>query len=517
MLNLSVLLEDGARRTPDRECVVFGDQRLSYSLVNTIANQVAAFLVSRGIQRGDKVALASPNTPYFPFVYFGALKAGAVVVPLNILLAGPEIAYHLRDSGAKALFAFTGSPDLPLGERAFEAFNEVEECETYVDLPPAAGITESAIDGAETFWTAIAGQPGQFETALTEADDTAVLIYTSGTTGRPKGAELTHSNLMMNAAISHTMYEETDGVDDRFLAVLPLFHIFGQTTMMNTPLFRQATIVLQARFDGDEALDLMEREKITVFAGVPTMYWGLLGAKGEHDVAAIGRSLTTAVSGGSPLPAELAKKVTEQFGIEVKEGYGLSETSPVASFNDPNSEGGAKPTSIGLPIWGVEMKLVDEDFKDVEGEGPGEIAIRGHNVMKGYYNRPDATAEVLQNGWFRTGDIARRDEDGYFFIVDRAKDMILRGGYNVYPREVEETLMAHPDVSLAAVVGISHETHGEEVKAYIIREEGASLTEKELVDWAKEQLAGYKYPRVVEFRDNLPMTATGKILKRELR
>ncbi len=517
MLNLSVLLEDGARRTPDRECLVFGEQRLTYSLVDTLANQVAAFLVSRGIKRGDKVALASPNTPYFPFVYFGALKAGAVVVPLNVLLAAPEIAYHLRDSGAKALFAFTGTADLPLGERAFEAFNEVEECEIYVDLPPAAGVTESSIEGAETFWSAIAGQPGQFETALTEADDTAVLIYTSGTTGRPKGAELTHSNLLMNAAISHSMFEEAEGGNDRYLAVLPLFHIFGQTTVMNTPLFRQATIVMQARFDGDEALDLMEREQITVFAGVPTMYWGLLGARGEHDVNAIATTLTTAVSGGSALPAELSKKISEKFGIEVKEGYGLSETSPVASFNDPNSASGAKPQSIGLPIWGVEMKLVDADFTDVEGEGPGEIAIRGHNVMKGYYNRPDATGEVLQNGWFRTGDVATRDKDGYFFVVDRAKDMILRGGYNVYPREVEETLMAHPEVSLAAVVGVPHTTHGEEVKAFIIREEGSTLTEDALIAWVKEQVAGYKYPRVVEFRDNLPMTASGKILKRELR
>ncbi|WP_046469118.1 long-chain-fatty-acid--CoA ligase [Allosalinactinospora lopnorensis] len=515
MLNLSVLLEDGARNVPERECVVYGDLRLSYSRVDSTANQVAALLVSRGVQPGDKVALACPNAPYFPFVYFGALKAGAVVVPLNVLLTASEIAYHLHDSEAKVLFAFTGTPELPLGERAFQAFNEVETCETYIDLPAATGATESAIDGAETFWTALDGQPGEFESVRTEADDTAVIIYTSGTTGKPKGAQLTHNNLLYNAVCSNNLFERSpDGVDT-FLTVLPLFHIFGQTVMMNTALSRHGTLILQARFDGDEALSLMEREGVTIFAGVPTMYWGLLGAQGEHDLEAIRRKLSTAVSGGSALPAELSRKVTEKFGVEIKEGYGLSETSPVASFNDPRV--GARPGSIGRPIWGVEMKLVDDDFKEIEGNGPGEIAIRGHNVMKGYHNRPDANAEVLQNGWFRTGDVAHRDDDGFYFIVDRAKDMIIRGGYNVYPREVEEVLMTHPEVSLAAVVGVPHETHGEEVKAFVIPEKGSSLTEDQVVDWTKERLAGYKYPRLVELRDTLPMTATGKILKRELR
>lgn len=513
MLNLAALLEDGARAVPDRDCLVFGDLRIDYATANMIANQVAELLTARGVKRGDRVALASPNTPYFPFVYFGALKAGAVVVPLNVLLTSREIAFHLEDSGAKALFAFTGTPDLPLGERAFAAFNETDSCETYIDLPGSPGATESEIDGAETLWAALAGTTGAFSTVQTEADDTAVLIYTSGTTGSPKGAELSHMNLLFNAVASDALFERAER--DVYLTVLPLFHIFGQTTMLNCGLYRHATLVLQARFDADEALSLMEKEHVTVFAGVPTMYWGLLGAKGDHDMAAITSNLGTAVSGGSALPGEVQRNMKERFGVEVLEGYGLSETSPVVSFNNPKVK--AKTGSIGRPVWGVEMKLVDSEFNDVEGEGPGEIAVRGHCVMKGYHNRPDANAQVFSDGWFRTGDIARRDEEGFYFIVDRSKDMIIRGGYNVYPRELEEVLMTHPEVSLAAVVGVEHESHGEEIKAYIIREEGASLTQEQLLEWCKERMAAYKYPRLVEFRDSLPMTATGKILKRELR
>ncbi|MDT0304721.1 long-chain-fatty-acid--CoA ligase [Streptomonospora wellingtoniae] len=513
MLNLAALLEDGARTTPERDCLVFGDLRIDYATTNMIANQVAEMLTARGIGRGDRVALASPNTPYFPFVYFGALKAGAVVVPLNVLLTSREIAFHLEDSGAKALFAFTGTPELPLGERAFAAFGDAPSCEVYIDLPTAPGAVESQIEGAETIWAALAGTSGTFSAVQTDADETAVVIYTSGTTGRPKGAQLSHMNLLFNAVASDALFDKSE--HDVYLTVLPLFHIFGQTTMMNCGLYRHATLVLQARFDPDEALSLMERERVTVFAGVPTMYWGLLGAKGEHDMAAVAANLNTAVSGGSALPGEVARNMKDRFGVEILEGYGLSETSPVVSFNNPKVK--AKTGSIGRPIWGVEMKLVDSVFEDVEGEGPGEIAVRGHCVMKGYHNRPDADAQVFKDGWFRTGDIARRDDEGFFFIVDRSKDMIIRGGYNVYPRELEEELMTHPEVSLAAVVGVGHESHGEEIKAFVIREEGSALTEAQLVEWSKERLAAYKYPRLVEFRDSLPMTATGKILKRELR
>jgi long-chain acyl-CoA synthetase len=513
MLNLSVVLDDAARDTPDREALVFGDMRLSYAFVNTIANQVAGLLRSRGIQAGDKVALACPNLPYFPMVYFGILKAGAVVVPLNVLLKRREIAYHLDDSEAKALFCFEGTPELPLGEESWGAYGDVPGCEHFITLPATPLATE--VPHGESLWAVIGDQPGEFETAQTEATDTAVILYTSGTTGRAKGAELSHQNMLMNAMVSDGMFDRAG--DDVFLAALPLFHAFGQSVILNTGFLRHATLVLMPRFEAGAALDLMLAENVTLFAGVPTMYWALLTHEGGHtpeQIATIAGNLTTAASGGSALPLEVLNRFADRFGVNVIEGYGLSETSPVASFNRPDKP--ARPGSIGQPIWGVEMKLIEEDWKDA-GDGPGEIAIRGHCVMKGYYRRPEATAEVLRDGWFRTGDVARRDEDGFYYIIDRSKDMIIRGGFNVYPREVEEVLMTHPAVSLAAVVGVPHDSHGEEIKAYVIPVHGATTTEDELVGWAKENLANYKYPRVVEFRDELPMTATGKILKRELR
>ncbi|MEV0595395.1 long-chain-fatty-acid--CoA ligase [Nonomuraea cavernae] len=511
MLNLSIVLEDSARKTPDRTAVVFGDLRLPYSMIDTVARQVAALLVSRGIGKGDKVALACPNLPYFPFVYFGILKAGATVVPLNVLLQSREIAYHLDDSDAKALFCFEGTPELPLGERGRAGFEAAEGCEHFFVLPATPLATES--EYGESFWAAIDGMPAEFETVQTAPDDTAVILYTSGTTGQPKGAELSHQNMLMNAVVSDEMFPRSEG-GDVSLAVLPLFHSFGQTTVMNSGFRRCATLVLMPRFEPGEALALMRKEGVTLFAGVPTMYWAML-TKIHAEGAEVPRSLEVAVAGGASSPVEVLRDFEETFGIGILEGYGLSETSPVASFNQLGRP--TKPGTIGTPIWGVEMKLVDSDWKTIDGEGPGEIAVRGHNVMKGYYGRPEATAEVMRDGWFRTGDIATRDEDGYYAIVDRAKDMIIRGGFNVYPREIEEVLMTHEAVSLAAVVGVSHDSHGEEIKAYVIRTPGATVTEQELIGWARENMAAYKYPRVVEFRDALPMTATGKILKRELR
>jgi long-chain acyl-CoA synthetase len=511
MLNLSIVLEDSTREFPDRTALVFGDLRLPYSLVDTVANQVANLLVSRGIGKGDKVALACPNLPYFPFVYYGILKAGATVVPLNVLLQSREIAYHLDDSDAKALFCFEGSPELPLGERGRAGFENAASAEHFFVLPATAFATES--EYGETLWAALEGLPGTFETVQTSADDTAVILYTSGTTGQPKGAELTHQNMLLNAMVSDEMFPRTEG-GDAYLAVLPLFHSFGQTVVMNAGFRRHATVVLMPRFEPGPALDLIRRENVTLFAGVPTMYWAML-TKIHADGDEVPTSLKIASAGGASSPVEVLRDFEATFGIGILEGYGLSETSPVASFNQLGRP--TKPGTIGTPIWGVEMKLVDGDWKTIEGEGPGEIAIRGHNVMKGYYNRPEATAEVMNNGWFRTGDIATRDEDGYYSIVDRAKDMIIRGGFNVYPREIEEVLMTHPDVSLVAVVGVPNDSHGEEVKAYVIRVPGATLTEEELVAWSRETMAAYKYPRIVEFRDALPMTATGKILKRELR
>ncbi|WP_430784409.1 long-chain-fatty-acid--CoA ligase [Actinoplanes sp. G11-F43] len=516
MLNLSVLLEDSARRHPDRAAVVLGPARLTYAQVDAAANQVAALLVDRGVKPGDKVALTCPNLPFFPIVYYGILKAGAVVVPLNVLLKGREIAYHLRDSGAKAYFCFQGTPELPMGAEGFAGFAETEGAEHFflITADPAA---ESPIEGAETMGAAIAANrtPVTGETVLREETDAAVILYTSGTTGQAKGAELSHANLILNALTCNRLFNSQPAADTHLL-VLPLFHSFGSTVNMNAGFATAATLVLLPRFEPNAAVQLLEKEDITFFAGVPTMYWGLLNALGEGvDVERIAGNMRVAVSGGSSLPVEIIKAVKERFGVTILEGYGLSETSPVATFSDPHSE--PRPGSIGIPVWGVEVKLIDPEWNRIDGPDTiGEIAIRGHNIFRGYIGRPEATAEVMRDGWFRTGDLARRDADGFYYIVDRAKDMIIRGGFNVYPREIEEVLITHEAVSLAAVIGVPHESHGEEVKAFVILKPGAAATEDEIVAWGREQMASYKYPRIVKIVDSLPMTATGKLLKREL-
>jgi long-chain acyl-CoA synthetase len=512
--NLSIVLEDSARHYPDRDALVLGDMRLTYAQVDAMANQVANLLVELGVEPGDKVALTCPNLPYFPVVYFGILKAGGVVVPMNVLNKGREVTYYLDDSGAKVYFCFQGTPELPMAQEGYAGVQHAATRPEFIVMTadPAA---PSPIEGVRTLGEALQGKSPVFEARLGSESDTAVILYTSGTTGHPKGAELTHSNLVLNALTCNRLFGSKPG-SDTHLVTLPLFHSFGSTVQMNAGFSMGATLVLLPRFEAEAAIALLESEDVTFFAGVPTMWWGLLGAlDGNVDVEKIARNLRVGVSGGASLPVEIIKETKARLGVTILEGYGLSETSPVATFSDPDRE--PRPGSIGIPIWGVECKLIDADWNTVEGpDAIGEIAIRGHLVMKGYLNRPDATAEVMRDGWFRTGDLARRDADGYYYIVDRSKDMIIRGGYNVYPREVEEVLMTHPDVSLAAVVGVPHESHGEEIKAFVIRNQGATVTEDELVAWGKEQMASYKYPRIVQFVDSLPMTATGKILKREL-
>ncbi|WP_094270833.1 long-chain-fatty-acid--CoA ligase [Rhodococcus sp. OK302] len=519
MLNLAVLLEDSARRYPDRDALVLGDKRLTYAQVNAQANRIAHLLVSRGVEPGDKVALSCPNILAFPIVYNGILKAGAIVVPLNVMLKEREIAYHLTDSEAKVYFCFEGSPEMPIGQYGHGGFEQTATCRDMILISAAEG-APSSIPGVETLEDALGALPDstdQFDSVVREPTDGAVILYTSGTTGKPKGAELTHSNMVLNALSANRLFESTPTQLDRCLITLPLFHSFGQTVAMNSAISVGSTLVLVPRFDAAGALALMERENITVFAGVPTMYWGLLGALdgANVDVEKIARNMRKAVSGGAALPVEILTRFKERFGVQILEGYGLSETSPLALFSDPERD--PRPGSIGVPVWGIEARLVDADWNTVSGpDVVGELAIRGHNIMKGYCNRPEATAEVMRNGWFRTGDLARVDEDGFFYIVDRAKDMIVRGGFNVYPREVEEVLLSHEAVSLVAVIGVPDERHGEEVVAFVILEPTAQITEAELVAWSKEQMAAYKYPRRVEFVPTLPMTATGKILKREL-
>jgi long-chain acyl-CoA synthetase len=420
------------------------------------------------------------------------LKAGAAVVPLNVLLKAREVAFYLGDPEAKLVFAWH--------EFAQAAEGGAREAGTEC-VPVEPGGFEQLLGGMEP------------ELAVAErgGSDTAVILYTSGTTGKPKGAELTHDNLRRNVETMLDVF----GFDENavILGALPLFHSFGQTCGMNAAIAAGGCLTLIPRFDPAQALEIIQRDRVTVFEGVPTMYVAMLGLpeRDRFDVS----TLELCSSGGAAMPGEVLCGFEEAFGCKVLEGYGLSETSPVASFNHPDRE--RKVGSIGTPIAGVEMKVVDDDGNEVPQGEVGEIVIRGHNVMKGYWNRPDATKEAIDaEGWFRTGDMAKIDEDGYFFIVDRKKELIIRGGYNVYPREVEEVLYEHPGVREAAVIGVPDEKMGEEVAAVVALKEGAAVTAEELRDYVKQQVAAYKYPRKLWLVDELPKGPTGKILKREI-
>ena len=517
-LNLASVLEHQARINPDRLAVTFGAVHLTYGELDARASQVAAGLAGIGTNPGEHVALSCPNVPWFPIAYFGILKAGAAVVPLNVLLKPREIAYHLKDCDATALLAFEGSADLPLAQMARAACDQ-SGCEQLVIMTadPAA---PSPVSGAKTLAQLMHGQSAAFETRRRKPDDTAVILYTSGTTGHPKGAELTHQNMLLNAAATRDMLlPATRGgfEQDVTVVTLPLFHSTAQTCQMNASFYGGFRLVLLPRFEPSALLEAFHREKASFWIGVPTMYWALLEhvAASGVDAAALAEHLRICVSGGAPMPADVLRRFEATFGVHVLEGYGLSETSPVVCFNQLQKP--TKPGTVGMPIFGVDVRCVDEEGMPVGTGERGEIVVRGPNVMKGYYNRPDATIEAMRNGWFHTGDIGILDADGYLSIVDRKKDMILRGGFNVYPREIEEVMMTHPAISLVAVIGVADERLGEEVKAVVVRKPGAELTEDELLAWCHEQFASYKYPRVIEFRDTLPMSATGKILKRELR
>ena len=519
-LNLASVIEHHARLTPEREAIIVADQRMDYGTLNSYANRVANALKELGIRKGDKVALSCPNLPFFPIVYYGILKAGAAVVPLSILFKSREIKYHLEDSDAKAIFVFEGTDELPMGQMAKKAFDEVDSCENLIVMCKDLA-APSPIDGHKTLAQVLSDKYDDFETVPTKPEDTAAILYTSGTTGQPKGAELTHLNIYLNAVTTYNIHlpvlDFTDGEQKSCLITLPLFHTTGQTVQMNTNMYGGNKVVLLPRFEPMATLKAMEDEKVNFWVGVPTMYWALLKHVEENniDVSNIAKHLKVCSSGGAPMPVEVMKNFERVFKVRVMEGYGLSETSPLSTFNHFAKP--SKPGLVGQSIFSVDVMCVDEDDNEVPRGTRGEVVMRGPNVMKGYYKRPDATAVAFRNGWFHSGDIGIMDEDGYLQIVDRTKDMILRGGYNIYPRELEEVIMTHPAVSLVAVIGVPDDKMGEEVKAYVVLNQGAELSEEGFISWCKEQFAANKYPRSVEFRDELPIGGTGKILKRALK
>ena len=504
-LNLAYFLEVSAERFPKKTAVILDNFRMSYPELAAAAKKVANILKERGIKKGDKVALMIPNTPHFPIIYYGILTAGATVVPINCLLKSNEIQFQLEDSDAELFFAWKDFYD-----EASRAFLQTETCHHFV-VVNALTDTETPAVG-EAFVPLLMSAPGEFDMIQTMPEDTAVILYTSGTTGTPKGAELTHFNIFFNAfyAKDHIVKVFPEDVG---LVVLPLFHSFGQTCVMNVGMLAGATLTMLPQFDTQKTLEIIQRDKVTFLAAVPTMFFWMLNAgnAGQYDLS----SLRIAVSGGAALPVEVLAKFEEKFGVRILEGYGLTETSPVASFNMPDRP--SKAGSIGTPIWGCEMKTMREDgaFADV-GE-VGEIVLRGHNLMKGYYKKPSATEATIINGWFHTGDLAKVDEDGYFFIVDRMKDLIIRGGMNIYPREIEEVLYGHPDVVEVCVIGVPDTARGEEVKAYVALRKAATVTAEDLRTYCQERIARYKVPKEVEILPSLPKGPTGKLLKRKLR
>ncbi len=508
MLNLALVLSENAQRFGDRTAVICDDRRLSYADLESITNRLANSLTQLGLHRGQKMLVMLPNIPEFVISYFGVLKPGGVVVPINVLYKAREIEFLLSDSEAIGLIACTEF----LAE-ALEAFRNIETCEhlILVDYPQkSAAVADKGVHGFDDLIRK--GSP-EFEVVATSPDDTAVIGYTSGTTGKPKGAELSHFNLFYQCRVLPELTDDRHQPDEVRMAVLPLFHSFGQSCVMNTVLAMGSTLTCMPRFDPAKAMEIIQRDKVTHFAAVPTMYLTMLNHpdRTKYDLS----SLRMCGSGGAPIPLETLETWKRHYQSTIREGYGLTETSPTATWSqDPVKP---KAGSCGVAVWGCQIKIVDEQGNTLPPGKDGEVLIRGVNVMKGYYKQPEATAQILKNGWFYSGDIGKLDEEGYLYIVGRKKDMILRGGFNIYPREIEELLYEHPAVAEAAVVGIKHEELGEEVKAVVYLKPGCTATEQELQTYCKERIAAFKYPRIIEIRDTpLPKGPSAKILKREL-
>ena len=511
-LNLGSLLADAARHNPAQPAIIDDQRRLSYEELDAAVRRCASAFQAAGLKQGDRIAIMLGNSPNFTIAYFAAVYNGYVVVTLNTLLAADEVAFQLTNSESRALIVdeefqlagvagFERSPDC----RLLYLAGTVDSAECVADAAPF----ESLLSGSE-----------HADLVQTMPDDTVVIIYTSGTTGNPKGAELTHFNLYRNAQfVSERIFGDWPdniqvmGPGQVALSALPLYHIFGQTNVQNGMLFGGATFTNVKRFTPAAVIETIARDRVTFFPGVPTMYFAILHApEAEH---ADFSSVQFCISGGAAIPVEVKRAFEDRFDVRIQEGYGLTETSPLATIQAPSET--TKAGTIGKPIHGVDLKIFDDDGNEVPTGERGEIVIRGHNTMKGYFGNPEATAEAFRGGWFHSGDIGFVDEEGDVFIVDRMKDLIIRGGYNVYPREVEEVLYRHEAIREAAVLGIPDEMYGEEVRAVISLKDGCELSAEDVISYCQQHLAAYKYPRVVDIIEELPKGSTGKILKRALR
>jgi len=492
MTNLAENLTSAAAAHPDVTALKCDDLEYTYAAFDDATAKFATHLASLGVEPGDRVGVMLPNVPAFAIVFYGIMRRGAVAVPMNPLLKAREVEFYLTNTTAKAIFA------APMFGAEATAGAE------------AAGAQAHLVDDAvlADVLSGVAPTPG---VEAREDTDTAVILHTSGTTGKPKGAELTHVGLARNCEISgRTLFHAEPG--DVMMGCLPLFHVFGLTCGLNAAVRFALTLTLVPRFEPRKALEVIARDRVTIFEGVPTMYSALIAAKQPGDDVS---SLRVCASGGAALPLQVITEFEAAFGAAILEGYGLSETSPVASFNHPDKP--RKAGTIGTPIEGVRMRIVDPAGAEVPVGERGEVQIAGHNIMKGYWNLPDATAASIDaDGWFSTGDIGIQDEEGYFSIVDRKKELIIRGGYNVYPREIEEVLYEHPAVAEVAVVGVPHDELGEEVGAAVALRPGVAATVDELRQYVKDRVAAYKYPRHIWLLEALPKGATGKIQKRDI-
>jgi long-chain acyl-CoA synthetase len=507
-LNLSVMLVESAKRLPEHTAIIYDDLRMTFRDLDIASNRLAHGLASLGLRPGQKVLLMLGNIPEFAVCYYGILKAGGVIVPCNVQHKAREIEYLLSDS--ESVIAITSAEYV---KELVDGRQGVSTCRFLVIVDDGSSAPIPETKGLYPYESLMRSATPDFDMVHTQADDTAAIVYTSGTTGKPKGAELTHFSQFFQCRALPSLTEDMSRPDDVTLAVLPLFHAFGQTCVMGTAVAMGTTISLVQRFDAAKVFQVMQRDRVTCFSGVPTMYVQLLNHpdRTKYDLSKLRRC----VSGGAPIAVETLAGWKKAYGFDISEGYGLTETAPIATF----SLGDIKPKygRCGKPAWGVEIRIANDHDETLPVGKEGEVLIRGVNIMKGYYKNPEATAAALKGGWLHTGDIGKLDEEGYLSIVGRKKEMIIRGGYNVYPREIEELLYEHPAVQEAAVIGVPHAELGEEVKAVVCLKAGARITADEIRAYCKERIAAYKYPRLVEIRSEpLPKGATGKIQKRDL-
>ncbi len=503
-LNMAMPLEYAAATNPGGQFLTGGSERLDFARTDAAARRFANVLASLGVTPGERVALLLPNTPAFVVCYYGTLKRGAIPVPLHAGSPAPEVAFYLSDSGATVLVSAASC-----AESATEGFAAAATCHhLIVDAPAAAALQPPALRLADLLSTA--SEAG--ETASTGPNDTAVILYTSGTTGRPKGAMLTHFNMFFfSQLLARDLWRLT--ADDVMLMAAPAAHIFGQA-ILNVACAAGAQLNLLARFDVSRFLHAIDSEQVTFFAGVPALAQHLLHTPLFRD-RGLG-SVRLVMLGGSALDPELLRRFRARFGVQVITGFGMTEAVPL-TFLTADAIDRAPSGSVGRAVWGTRVRIADEAGNPVAAGDPGEIVARGPQVFQGYHNCPDETAAAWRDGWFRTGDVGRLDEQGYLFILDRLKDMIKRSGYSVYPAEIERVLRTHDAVAEAAVVGIPDPVVGEEVKAFVALKPGLETSADELIRHCRAALAAYKVPRQIEFRDDLPRNPTGKVIKRALR